>query len=173
MALTKTASFRTRREQTLNRLCADLHSTLARFFIGIDSAGLAEHLADLDSLVVHPAARLHQIMCCSRHEYVVRTPSVLPGEPLRKRARTEWTLANIGSAAAVWTVGPADEVLGVFACLYPAVVRKGLVEGEADVEVVKAVVLVYDNMAPRPPPRLRKPGSRGSGLVASQKVSWV
>lgn len=170
LALTKTPAFRARRERTLSRLSADLHAVLGRYFIGVDAAGLAEHLADLDSLVVRPAATLHQIMRCARHEYAVRPAAVLAGEPLRKRARAEWTLTNVGG----WTaVGPGDEVLGVFAALYPAVVRRGLVDGEADVEVVKPVVLAYDKSAPSRPPRLRNMGGRGSGLVQPQKPSWV
>ena len=162
LALTKTPTFRARRERALARLTVDLHAELARYFVGVDAAGLAEHLSDLDSLVVQPAARLHQIMRSSRHEYVFRAAAVLPGEPLRKRARAEWALTAVGGFAAV---GPADEVLGVFACLYPAVVRRGLVDGEPDVEVVRPVVLSYDKTAPPPPPRLRRVGSRGSGLV--------
>jgi len=159
LTLTKTPSFQQQRDKTLKGLCDELTEKLSRFVIGVDHDSLSQHLKDLETLVIYPAAKLHQHMRCSRYEYVITVPPVLPGEPLRKKGLSEWTLLDVGTWA---MMGISGEVLGVLACLYPKIVRRGIVEGEADVEVIKPVVLAYDRAAPRPPQRVAKLVNRRS-----------
>ncbi len=166
--LIRTPTFQKRREKALRDLGSELNQNLSRFLIGVDHASLSEHLTDLENLVLQPAAQLHQSMRCSRYEYDIKVPAVVPGQPLRKKARSEWELMDIST----WLpMGAGDEVLGVFACLHPTILRRGIMDGEADVEVVKPVVLAYDKSAPKPPQRLSRVVSRGSGLGQPLRIS--
>lgn len=135
-AMSKTLSFRANREKRLRALFGELIEELG---LWIEEKTLDEYEEDLSNDIFLPAARLHRSITCSTREYALKE-----AEPRRNQfpnKSSPWTLKNIQS----WRIvgyNTLDEKYRVFHRLSPGLSRCG-VGNEADLELVKPVVIIY------------------------------
>lgn len=108
---------------------------------------LAEYLPRLQQDIVEFAADLYQRISCSRHQYFLEAPDVKRGQRLRESDLPTWHLKNTRA----WIdVSSEDDAHGVVCLLFPGIRRRSTSTGKG-LQVVKPLILVYDESSPDPP----------------------
>lgn len=143
----RTKTFQQCKSGLLAELTNDLSEKLIKWPFTRDFADLSSHLRVLGNTIIKSASDLHQDMACSRFQYTLEAPPFSREELPAREILSQWNLKNINQ----WIEATSDdEIIGVFNCLFPGIYRLGIGDEER-VEVVKPVVLVYDEPSPPHP----------------------
>jgi hypothetical protein len=107
----------------------------------------------LQENVVEFTVELQEDMVCSTSRFEKEYPTVLRGNSLEDAEVRKWNLRNVCQ----WIPEESNRgIRGAFHCLFPAIFRPETSE-RGRVDVVKPVVLVFDDFSPPPPSRSTTP----------------
>ena len=107
----------------------------------------------LQENIIEFAGGLQEDMACSMSKFEKEYPPILRGRSLEDSEVLQWNLRNVCQ----WIPVESNHgINGTFHCLFPAIFRPATSE-RGRIDVVKPVVLVFDDFSPQPPSRSTTP----------------
>lgn len=109
--------------------------------------------SSLEDDIIGCAVKLQEDMACSTTSFRKEYPAIIRGDSPEETKARQWNLRSI----AQWIpVEGSRSITGAFHCLFPAIFRQET-SGRERVNVVKPVVLVFDDLSPPTPRHLTTP----------------
>ncbi|KAH8895422.1 hypothetical protein GQ53DRAFT_855903 [Thozetella sp. PMI_491] len=150
-ALTRGPNFQADIEREVQNVLENLSDALKEWPLMSEANEIIEDLPQLRTTVVQFAIGLQMDMACSSSQYEMKIPAYTRGEAPKDVEFSRWNLKDITQGT---TLSPEDKVLGIFHCTQPGFYR--LATGDGDpVQVVKPIMLAYDDPGPFEPPSRR------------------